>query len=176
MISWTRCWNVRKLVLMMLAMTLGASQTGCITFSALMGNKRSPSIDTRMLEAQGYSIPPGGMPSPVNLDPADGPRVVLEIRGGEKHMESIPLPLERAIFIEELVQEASLHRELGRLEIYIMRPNPGKPPIRLDSRTNDNGKATSIGQNYALLPGDHIIVIPDNRSSLEKFIDGLIRA
>ncbi len=60
--------------------------------------------------------------------------------------------------------------------VSIMRPTEaGGPPLRLDTRIDDSGKATNIGQNYALLPGDHIIVASDNRSSLERFIDKQFR-
>ncbi len=65
-------------------------QIGCVT---LMGKKRSSKLDTTYLEAAGYSIPPGGMPSPVGEIASDGQSLVMEIRqDGEKpHMERIPL-------------------------------------------------------------------------------------
>ncbi|MCA9126759.1 MAG: hypothetical protein KDB22_06730 [Planctomycetales bacterium] len=160
----------RWLVLLMTSVML--SQSGCITLSALMGQKRTSGLDTSLLEAQGYSIPPGGMPSPVAADASRGPRVVLEVRGDGKHLESIPLPTDRAIFIEDLVQQANLHEQLGKLSISIMRPNDhGGPPLRMDTRTDDKGRAINVGQNYALLPGDHIIAYHDERTLLEKFID-----
>ncbi len=149
-----------------------ASQAGCVTLSTLLGKKKSPLLDTRLLEAQGYSVPPGGMPSPVSL-PTDGePRVVLEVRGDKRHLESIPLPADKAVFIQDLVQQTQLHESLGQLSISIMRPNgPDAPPIRLETTTDDDGKPISMGHNYALLPGDHIVVISDQRSSFERFID-----
>lgn len=148
------------------------TQTGCVALSAFLGQKRSPTIDTSILKSQGYSIPPGGMPSPVQIDPSKGPRVVLEIRSGEgRHLETIPLPTDRGIFIEDLIQQAELSEQLGNLSVSIMRPNGGKPPLRLDCRTDKNGKATNVGENYALLPADHIIVYGDQRTMLERFID-----
>lgn len=153
-----------------------ASQSGCITLSALMGQSKSPMLDTRFLEAQGYSIPPGGMPAPVAPDPSGAPRVILEVREGETHLESIPLPMDHAVFIEDIVQQARLHDRFGQLSISIMRPTEaGGPPLRLDTRIDDSGKATNVGHNYALLPGDHIVVNSDNRSGLERFIDKQLR-
>lgn len=152
---------------------LMSTQSGCITLSALMGQKRSPQLDTTLLEMQGYSVPPGGLPASIGLADSNQPQVVLEVRGDgkEKHLERIPLPTDRSVFIQDLVQQAQLSEHLGRLEISIMRPNgPAAPPVRLDLRTDDNGKPTSMGSNYALLPGDHIIVLNDQRSGLERFI------
>ncbi|GAB5403487.1 MAG: hypothetical protein Aurels2KO_17180 [Aureliella sp.] len=144
-----------------------------MSISAMMGQKRSSTIDTTLLESQGYSIPPGGMPSPVKMDASKGPRVIMELRSDEgRHLESIPLPTDRGVFIEDLIQQAELHKELGNVSVSIMRPNgSGAPPLRLETRTDKKGKAASIGENYALLPGDHVIVYGDQRTLLERFID-----
>jgi len=151
-------------------MGLLATQPGCFLLSALLPRKPGNGLDVSYLKAQGYSIPPGGMPAPVALDPNDGPRVILEIRGDKRHLETIPLP-EKGMFVEDLVQQAKLHETFGQLGISIMRPNgQGAPPVRMDLTTNDEGKATNVGQNYGLFPGDHIIVLPDERSHLERFI------
>ncbi len=152
------------------------SQSGCLTLSMLMGKSKSSTLDTSYLEAQGYSIPTGGMPSPVAADPNGAPRVILEVRDGERHLEAIPLPMDQPLFIEDLVQQARLHDRFGQLVISIMRPNgDGGPPVRLETRTDDSGKASSVGQNYALMPGDHIVVNSDNRSALERMIDTQFR-
>lgn len=150
-----------------------ASQSGCITLSSLLGQKRGPTLDTSLLEAQGYSIPPGGMPTQVSAAASiSGPHIVMEIRGDERHLESIPMPMDQPVFVEDIVQQARLHEQFGKLSISIMRPNQaGGPPLRLDVQTNSSGRATSLGKNYALMPGDHLIVINDQRSSLEKFVD-----
>lgn len=159
----------------MLAVLLGTClplQTGCFTLSKLMGAKKSPTLDTSLLKLQGYSIPPGGMPSPVAPNPSGSPRVILEVRDEGKHLESIPLPIDRAVFIENIVQDARLHERYGQLVISIMRPTTaGSAPVRLEARTNDDGNVENPGQNYSLMPGDHIIVNSDDRSAFERMID-----
>ena len=119
-------------------------------------------LDTSMLKRQGYSIPPGGMPSQVSPNSSGAPRVVLEVRGdSDKHMESIPLPADRPMFIEDLVQEAQLHERLGKLQISIMRPNgSGNPPMRLECETDSKGKATTIGNNHDLKSANLTSTIP----------------
>ncbi len=148
------------------------SSTGCISLSEILGQKRKDTLDTSYLKREGYSIPPGGMPTPVAIDPSRGPSVVLEVRGDGNHLECIPLPKDKPIFIEDLVAQAQLSDKLGELSISIMRPNgPGLPPVRLDVRTDAKGKATNPGLNYAVLPGDHLIVLHDERNHLERFIE-----
>ncbi|MEM8732863.1 MAG: hypothetical protein AAGG44_01480, partial [Planctomycetota bacterium] len=149
------------------------TQAGCLSLNRFM-RKSSPQLDTSLLEAQGFSVPPGGMPTAVDAGSSGEPSVVLEIRrgGNERHVERIPLPMDKGVFVEDIVQQAKLHEHLGNLNISIMRPNQtaGSPPIRLDLRTDSKGRAHSVGSNYALFPGDHLVVIEDQRSMLERFI------
>ncbi len=155
------------------------SQTGCLTLGTLMGRSRSPKLDTSYLEAAGYSIPPGGMPSPVGQLANDGRSIVMEVRssdGSKPHIERIRLSPDRPMFVETLVQEAKIHERVGGVKISIMRPTaPGSPPVRMDVRVKDDGKVKEMEENYALMPGDHVIVNYDQRTSLEVFVDNLKR-
>jgi hypothetical protein len=147
------------------------SQTGCIT---LMGKTRSPKLDTSYLEAAGYSIPPGGMPAPVGNLSSDGQAIVMEVRtaGKKPHMERIPLPKDRPMFVEDLVREAQIHERVGSVRISIMRSaGPGLPPVRMDVSVQETGKCKNMEENYALMPGDHLIVNHDERTGLEMLVD-----
>ncbi|MCC6510895.1 MAG: hypothetical protein IT423_17470 [Pirellulaceae bacterium] len=149
------------------------SQAGCVS---LMGKKRSPTLDTSYLAAAGYSIPPGGMPSPVGPAASDGQSIIMEVRNDSEkpHIERIPLRKDRPMFVEDLVQEAKIHERLGGVNISIMRPSGANlPPVRMDVRVKDTGKVKSMEDNYALMPGDHLIVTYDQRSSLEVFFDNV---
>lgn len=153
-----------------------ASQTGCLSMATLMGRSKKPRLDTSYLEASGYSIPPGGMPAPVGNAASDGQSIVMEVRtsGDKPHLERIPLQKNRPMFIEDLVREAQLNERLGGVMISIMRPAGGNlPPVRMDVRVNDDGKVKKMEENYALMPGDHLIVNHDQRTSLEVFIDSI---
>lgn len=148
-------------------------QTGCVT---LLGKTRSPKLDTSYLEAAGYSIPPGGMPAPVGRMTGDGQAIVMEVRtAGEKpHMERIPLPKDHPMFVEDLVREAQIHERVGSVKISIMRPaGPGLPPVRMDVNVLENGKCKDLEENYALMPGDHLIVNHSGRTGLEMVFDKL---
>ena len=155
-----------------LTLLLVATQTGCSISSFIRSD--TPQVDTKLLEAQGYSIPPGGMPMQVEPGDSTEPSIVLEVRtaGNKRHVERIPLPSDQGVFVQDLVQQAQLHQRIGKLHIHIMRPTThGAPPVRLDLKTDSKG-TTSTGTNYALFPGDHLIVNEDNSSAIEKFIMG----
>lgn len=153
---------------------LCVNQVGCVTFSSLMGRTRSPTLDTSYLEAAGYSIPPGGMPTPIGNTSGDGQSIVMEVRTGsdKPHLEQIPLRKEQPMFIEDLVREAKINERVGGVAISIMRPaGPNLPPVRMDVRVKHDGKVKNMSENYALMPGDHLIVTGDQRTSLEMFFD-----
>ena len=137
-----------------------------------MGAKREPTLDTTMLKAQGYSLPPGGMPSalPAGVQ-LDGTNVVVEIRGDEPKMTAIPLPSSQSVTIEDLYRKLELTDSLGASFISIMRPTPSGPPVRLAVMVNAKGKASNPSHNYALYPSDHIIVVSDGRTLFERYLD-----
>jgi hypothetical protein len=149
-----------------------ASQSGCLTLSSLLGQKRkSGGYDMSMLQAQGYQIPPGGMPSA--LPPSvqmTGSEFVLEIRDSEKEMAAIRLDPEKGMTVEEMARKADLADKLGRAQIYIMRPTSGAP-LRLESKLDGKGRCADPGHNYALHPGDHVIATGDGRTLFERFVD-----
>lgn len=162
--------NVRLITL--LAMALVFWQTGCVSLSGLTGAKREPSLDVTMLKAQGYSLPPGGMPSPLPTGvQLDGTNVVVEIRGDEPKMTAIPLPANQSATVEDLYRKLELADSLGASHVSIMRPTPNGPPVRLAVMINAKGKATNPGHNYALHPNDHIIVVSDGRTLFERYLD-----
>lgn len=98
----------------------------------------------------------------------------MEVRTGsdKPHLEQIPLRKEQPMFIEDLVREAKINERVGGVAISIMRPaGPNVPPVRMDVRVKHDGKVKNMSENYALMPGDHLIVTGDQRTSLEMFFD-----
>ena len=161
----------RKSCLKLAATALLAAQTGCVSISGLMGQGQSSQLDTSLLEAQGYAIPEGGMATQTQAQMDGRPQIVLEVRGEKRHLERIPLPMDRGVTIEELVQQAGLHEKIGKLNVTILRPNgQGNPPVSMTARTDGDGKVENIGLNYALLPGDHVVAVENDESALQKFI------
>lgn len=159
-------------VLICLSCICCATQSGCFTLSQLAGGRPKSGYDTTMLKAQGYYLPPGGMPSPLPDGMVPGASsIVLEIRGEEPKLAAIAISPDQPVTIEELARKAELADQLGQCSLYIMRPNGHQPPVRLDVRLNSKGKADNPARNYAVRPGDHIVVISDGRSPLERFVD-----
>jgi hypothetical protein len=164
------CMTIRLQVFLLCSVMAG--QSGCISLGSMMGAKRGPTFDTTMLKAQGYSIPPGGMPRQLpSTVIQDGTGVVLEIRDDEPRLAAIPLPQGRTVTVEDFAKQLEISKTLGSCTLHIMRPNGDTPPVRLDVHLNSKGRVSNPANNYALRPGDHIIAISDGRNMLERFID-----
>ncbi len=167
--------NANGMMLLLLA-ALFSTSPGCISLSSLFGKRDGSPYDLSALKAQGYSIPPGGMPRPVPESVArDGSGIILEIRGDEPKMAAFPLPTDRALTVEDMVKRLELHESLGACNLHIMRPNGSQPPVRLDVQLTGKGLASDPGHNYALRPGDHVIAISDGRTSFERYVDSKLR-
>lgn len=163
--------TIRSTALFFVGLML-ASQTGCLSLSTFLGQKRKPGLDTSFIAAQGYQVPPGGMPSQVPSSiQLTGQEFILELRGSEKQMAAIPLDPDKSMTVEEMAKRADLVDKYGRAQIYIMRPTEGGPPIRLDCLLDAKGKCVNPGYNYGLRPGDHVIAMGDGRSMFERFLD-----
>lgn len=162
--------QIRSVLLLAVLVT---ATSGCVSLSSLLGKKNDSPYDLTALKAQGYSIPPGGMPRAVPESVVhDGTGIVLEIRGGdEPKIAAFPLPHDRALTVEDMAKRLELRDSLGACNLYIMRPNGSSPPLRLDVQLNSKGLATNPSHNYALRPGDHIIAIGDGRTLFERYVD-----
>lgn len=137
-----------------------------------MGQKRKPGLDLRMLEAQGYQVPPGGMPSPLPSNVhLTGSEFVLEVRGSEKQIAAIPLDPEKGMTVEEMAKKTDLAEKLGHANLFIIRPTDSGTSIRMDAKLDGKGKCVNPGYNYAIRPGDHVIAMGDGRSLFERYID-----
>ncbi len=158
--------------LTLLSVVLMVGATGC---GSLTGHYRTAndSLDTRQLEAAGYSFDESGAQLPGKVAPSSSglPTVVLDIRNGDRHMERIPISPDKPLFIQDVVKDAKLTNRLGKIRVSIMRATtPNKPPVRMDVDFDSSGQNVMQEQNYALQPNDQIIVSKDDTTWLENMI------
>lgn len=135
----------------------------------LKSNEPIEGLDTRAMRAAGYNFDERGTQKAYDATTKDGrPSVVLEVRDGKKHVERIPLSLDKPTFVQDIVEDAKLYDRLGAINVTILRPTGGmNPPIRMEADFDYNTKGIVKWQNYALQPGDQIVVSRDNRSWLD---------
>jgi hypothetical protein len=146
--------------------------SGCSTF-ALKNRGPLDNLDLDSMKAAGYPVGPEGAQIPIPTG-TDVPSVVLEVNKGKKHLERIPLPADKPMFVADLVRDAKLTDKLGRIQLVVLRPTgPNMPPVRMDVDFDTKGKNVMEGQNYSLRDGDTIIVRPDTTTAMDRFIKSI---
>ncbi len=140
--------------------------TGCTT---LFGRKSGPGddLDLSQIKRDGYTVGPNGV---MQAMPSDDSSVVLEVVDGKRHFEKIPLIQGQPMFIADVVKDADLRKKLGPLHVRILRPNGQGAPVRMDVDFDDSGKRVKDGTNYSLRPGDHIVVMKDDRGFASQML------
>ena len=133
--------------------------TGCTT---LFGRRGGPGddLDLSQIKRDGYTVGPNGV---MQAMPSDETSVVLEVVDGKRHFEKIPLIQGQPMFIADVVKDADLRKKLGPIHVRILRPNGQGAPVRMDVDFDESGKRVKDGTNYSLRPGDHIVVMKDDR-------------
>ena len=163
----TVCTAVAVLVMMCVS-------SGCAT---LIGKSKGPldNIDTTSLRKEGYTLGSHGVMQPLPTEEGK-PSIVLEVIDGKRHFEKVPLTPGQPMFVADLIRDAKLYSKIGRIQVKILRPNGTSAPVRLDVDFDDAGKQVMEGMNYSLRPGDHVVVIRDERSMLNRLLNGSVFA
>jgi hypothetical protein len=131
-------------------------------------------IDTKAMRAAGYNFDDMGAQKPLPTD-AEKPSVVLEVRDGKRHLERIPMTPDKPLFIQDVIQDAKLEERLGQIKVAVLRPiGDSAPPIRMEVDMERSGKGVVKWQNYALQPGDQIVVSKDNTTWMDGVISSVI--
>ena len=146
-----------------------------------MGSKSSEpidGIDTKAMRAAGYNFDETGPQKPIPTD-SQKPSVVLEVRDGKRHLERIPMTPDKPLFIQDVIHDAKLESKLGQINVAILRPNgsdkgTSSPPIRMEVDMERSGKGVVKWQNYALQPGDQIVVTKDTSTWMDGMMSSII--
>jgi len=158
----------------LVVMVLMGMSSGCATF---IGKGKSPldNIDTTSLKKEGYTLGSHGVMQPLPTEEGK-PSIVLEVIDGKRHFEKVPLSPGQPMFVADLIRDAKLTSRIGRIQVKILRPNGAGAPVRLDVDFDDSGKQVMEGMNYSLRPGDHVLVVRDERSMLNRLLGGSVFA
>jgi hypothetical protein len=148
---------------------IGVTLSGCTSMKGDANREPVKGVDTRMMRAEGYTFDEKGAQIPI--PPSDGrPSIVMEVRDGKQHFERIPLSPDKPTFVQDVIDDAKLVDELGKIQVTILRPtNPHSPPIRMPADFDPETRRIVVGQNYALQPNDQLLVAKDTRSWLDNF-------
>jgi len=107
--------------------------------------------------------------------------VVLQVVGDEEPLRVLPLPppegsgpaAGRTVFVSSLLDQTGVKKKLGRIEASLFRADAGSlNGIRMDVQfANDSSGSIRPETDYALRPGDRLVVKKAEAFNLERLLD-----
>lgn len=101
-----------------------------------------------------------------------GPQYTVEIREAGKDPEFVRLPMKGNTFVDNAIRESGATKRFKRMNVELIR-NAGGQPQRLEVRYDRAKKGINPVYDYALHPGDHVVVIEDTRTAIDDMMDGV---
>jgi protein involved in polysaccharide export with SLBB domain len=99
----------------------------------------------------------------------------VEFHGDEGKVQIEEVPLEPGMTVDDALTKAKAHKKFRRIQVDLGRTQGGQQPHKM-AITYDNGKHhVSHTTNYALHPGDRVIVKKDNRTMMDDFMSSMLK-
>ncbi len=162
----------RNSLLFILVSALVIHASGCSLFATR--DAKESAFNTEAAKALGYTLGSNGFEQAMPTA-GDQPYVYLEVINKKQHLERIPMPVDKPMFIDDILQEAKLPQRLGRIDVVILRPTgPNRPPVRMEVDMDQRSGSVAHGQNYSLRPGDKVIVSKNRESALDRMMSSVM--
>lgn len=107
--------------------------------------------------------------------PAPGaPAFTMEVMPALGRVDSYPMPLDEPLTIQQALEQTGMLNYFRRQEIYIERGVRGAGrPLRMTAEFDYSEQAVTPDTDYALYPGDKLVVKEDTTSLFDKTLEGL---
>jgi hypothetical protein len=105
-------------------------------------------------------------------DPSGTASLNVEIRGAGRPPEFRKVSLQNGMHVQDALEQTKLTARFRRMNVRIMRP-AGDQLAKLDIKYNHQTGRVDPLFDYALHPGDHLVVIEDTTTVLDDMISSL---
>ncbi len=104
---------------------------------------------------------------------ANVPTFFVEVREGTQEKGRVKqLPLSEPLTVQQLLEKTGTLSQFNRMNITIERPVPGqRMPLKLEIPFDVGSHAVVAGNDYAIRPGDRVIIAEDSRTMVDRFLD-----
>jgi len=104
--------------------------------------------------------------------PAPGASITMEIRPAGRKPEMVQLQLDNGTTIQQALEKAGLVKRFRRMKIEVMRVT-GEQRAKLDAKYDHTKAQVNPLYDYALHPGDHLIVAQDTATTLDDMLESI---
>jgi hypothetical protein len=144
----------------------GISLAGC---SLPQKDESSPSSGNVVTQWLTGETPKAAEAETQNQPP--GPNYTVEIRRPGYSTQYVRVPHQGETHLQDALEQSGAARKLKRMELHVMRTPPqGGPRQRLSADFDSGEKRVAWESDYAIYPGDHVVVIEDTSSQFDDMI------
>jgi len=108
----------------------------------------------------------------VTAAPGSTASITVEIRPAGKKSEMTQLPLDNETTVQQALEKAKLIQRFRRMNIEVLRVT-GQQRAKLDVKYDHAKAHVNPLYDYALYPGDHLIVAQDTSTPLDDMLESL---
>jgi hypothetical protein len=113
----------------------------------------------------------GEEPKTAESEPT-GPTYTVEIRRPGYSTQFVRMPHEGETHLQDALEKSGAAKKLKRMELHVMRTPPqGGMRQRMTADYDAAEKRVAWESDYALYPGDHVVVIEDTSSEFDDMIN-----
>lgn len=108
--------------------------------------------------------------------PPNEPMILVEMQSKESGGSTQRIPLSKAPTLQAAVDQANATAKYRRFHIAVSRlpGQPGLPPQKLISKYDHSKKIIPTEYDYGLRAGDRVVIVEDQRTSMNDIFGGII--
>ena len=114
------------------------------------------------------------LPNQVEKDFEGKSYVVILTKGSKKTRHQ--MPWKDGMFLQDVIDGTRVRRRFNHMLVEIKRPRKdGVQTIPLKAKYEFRNKRLSNETNYAVHPGDFVMITDDSKSALDQLVDGVTK-
>lgn len=115
------------------------------------------------------------LPESAALAPSPAATITMEIRAAGKKPEMTQVQLENGVTVQQMLEKMKLVKRFRRMNIEVMRVTD-QQRAKLDVKYDHSKAHVNPLYDYALYPGDHLIVAEDTSTAIDDMFRSLSKS
>jgi len=101
---------------------------------------------------------------------------VVEVQSFSGKSRRFEVPITNEMTVQDIVKAVQVRKLFSRITIELHRPIAKSPkPLKMPVTVDGFGKRVNPAYNYAIRPGDHLILKEDPTNTFDDMLDGVLK-
>ena len=152
--------SCRHLFLLALLVCTAVSTTGCVN-----------SFISTSADKQAKPFPNTSAENPMNRPPAmGGPSCSVAFYSKKKLIKEVKVPVTGPVYVQDVLEKSGATKHFGRMNVALLRKLSHGKLHRMDVEFGKRKKRVSVTSNYAVYPGDRLVVGENTDTALDDML------